>query len=50
MTSPRGSLHESGLRIVAIETSVGKRNLNMDINAQQEILNAYISCDVATKR
>ena len=29
--------------IVAIETPSGKRNLNMNINAQQVILNAYIS-------
>ena len=30
------------LKIVAIETLGGKRNLNMNINAQQAILNAYI--------
>ena len=30
-------------RIVAIETPGGKRNLNMNINAQQAILKAYIS-------
>ena len=29
--------------IVAIEIPGGKRNLNMNINAQQVILNAYIS-------
>ena len=30
-------------RIVAIETPGGKRNLNININAQQAILKAYIS-------
>ena len=29
-------------RIVAIETPGGKRNLNIDINAQQAVLKAYI--------
>ena len=29
--------------IVAIETPGGKRNLNININAQQAILKAYIS-------
>ena len=29
--------------IVAIETPGGKRNLNININAQQTILKAYIS-------
>ena len=29
-------------RIVAIETPGGKRNLNININAQQAILKAYI--------
>ena len=31
------------LGIVAIETPGGKRNLNININAQQAILKAYIS-------
>ena len=31
------------IRIVAIVTLGGKLNLNMNINAQQVILNAYIS-------
>ncbi len=30
-------------RIMAIEIPGGKRNLNMNINAQQAILNAYIT-------
>ena len=30
-------------KIVAIEIPGGKRNLNININAQQVILNAYIS-------
>ena len=31
------------VRIVAIETPGGKRNRNININAQQAILKAYIS-------
>ena len=30
-------------RLVAIEIPGGKRNLNMNINAQQVILNTYMS-------
>ena len=36
-------IHRYLFRIVAIEIPGGKRNLNMNINAQQVILNAYMS-------
>ena len=42
-TVPDHEISTRGYDIVAIELPGGKRNLNMNINAQQVILNAYIS-------
>ena len=36
-------LNYATFRIVAIETAGGKRNLNININAQQAILKAFTS-------
>ena len=41
VVSPR--YNNTYIEIMAIEIPGGKRNLNMNINAQQAILNAYIT-------